>query len=118
MKIILDIIIISIFCNGWYLITRQGMLFFFLHDWYLWMCNGFIMANGETEFIYPDQRQFQRFFYSPLFGCVTCMASIYGTIIYLILNDFSISWLWPITIIASSYMNLLLNRLLDILYKD
>jgi len=114
MKILTDILIISLFCNGWYLITGHGMVFFFFHKWYVESIGGCIRSDGEV--IWNGYRwidKILRFFYNPLFGCITCMASIPGSLAYFVLNNFTISWIYPITIIGAACTNLIINRIYD-----
>lgn len=117
MKILTDILIISLFCNGWYLITRHGMALFFLHKLYLWLSNGVMKADNEVVWMLCH-KPILKIIYKPLFGCVTCMASIWGSLAYFVLNNFTLSWGYPVVIIACTSVNVLIYRILDILYKD
>jgi hypothetical protein len=110
---ITQIILISIFCNGWYLITRQGMILFFLHNWYLELFKGFIRADGDVEWMYKTSPEIPRFFYKPLFGCVTCMASIWGSIGYLILNGFDDIVKYIFTIVCVACLNVIIKNIYE-----
>jgi hypothetical protein len=112
MRLLTNILIISLFCNGVYLITRPKMLLFFIHDKYLDICKGFIRADGETEWIYRSFPTVPRFFYKPLFGCLPCMASIWGTIGYFGLGN-SFNWEFPIVIVTVACVNLIINRIYE-----
>jgi hypothetical protein len=112
MKILINILIISIFCNGIYLITRPGMILFFIHDWYLDLCKGFIRSDGDTEFIYRTFPIIPRFFYKPLFGCLPCMASIWGSVGYFVLGN-SLNWEYPIVIICVACVNRIVNQIYE-----
>jgi hypothetical protein len=109
---IATIIIISLFCNGIYLITRQGMILFFIHEWYLEVSKGFIRADGETEWMYRTFPTVPRFFYNPLFGCLPCMASIWGTLAYFGLGN-SFNWEYPIVIVAVACVNRVINGIYE-----
>jgi hypothetical protein len=108
---IATIIIISLFCNGIYLATREGMILYFFHDKYLDIAKGFIRADGEVEWIYK-QPTILRFFYKPLFGCLPCMASIWGTVAYFGLGN-SFNWVFPIVIISVACMNRVINSIYE-----
>lgn len=115
MKILTDILIISLFCNGWYLVTRQGMALCFIHKFYLRLSNGVIKDDGEVVWMLCH-KPILKTIYKPLFGCVTCMSSIWGSLAYFVLNNFTISWIYPVVIIACACMNVLIYRLMEKLY--
>jgi hypothetical protein len=109
MTILTDILIISLFCNGWYLITHDGMALDPLRKKYLDFAGGLELANGfiEWENYYP----ILKFLYKPLFGCVICYASIWGSLVYWSIDN---SWIhYPIVIISSSCVNLLIKNIYD-----
>jgi hypothetical protein len=112
---IATIIIISLFCNGIYLTTRQGMILFFLHNWYLEVSKGFFRSDGEIEWIYK-QPTILKFFYKPLFGCLPCMASIWGTVAYYGLGN-ALNWEYPIIIISCVFVNIFINTIYELLYN-
>ncbi len=105
MKLILDILTISIFCNGWYLITHDGMLFDGFRKKYLSLFGAVEYSDGrinwELTYVLP------RFIYKPLFGCIICMASIPGSICYWVINapTYENLTLWPIACICASVGN-------------
>jgi len=103
MNIIIDILIISLFCNGWYLICDHGMILHPLHRAYI----------NLYQDIHPDSIRYKilSFFYKPLFGCVTCMASIWGSAVYWTISESLI--LYPITIIGAACGNILINSIYD-----
>jgi hypothetical protein len=109
MRILIDILIISLFCNGWYLITN-GLLLDPLRKWYIDFAGGIEYANDEIHW-QSYNNPMLKFFYKPLFGCVTCMASIPGSIVYWIIDNSLIHY--PIVIIGAACTNLLINRLYD-----
>ena len=53
----------------------------------------------------------ERKIYKPIIGCVRCMPSIYGTIIYLLMMpiDINIVWQLPIVIVASVSLSAVIN---------
>jgi hypothetical protein len=103
MSILINILIISLFCNGWYLICDRGMVLFPIHQAYLSIYSD----------IHPDKiiHRVLAFLYKPLFGCVTCMASIWGSLVYWTISDNLI--LWPITIIGAACGNILINSIYE-----
>jgi hypothetical protein len=108
---IATIIIISLFCNGIYLATREGMILYFLHDKYLDKAKGFFRSDGEIEWIYKGNTLL-KFIYKPLFGCLPCMASIWGTVAYFGLGN-SFNWDYPIIIIGC----VCVNKLIQVIYE-
>jgi hypothetical protein len=108
MTILIDILIISLFCNGWYLLTN-GLILDPLRKKYLDYAGGIELSDGSIN--WDGYIPFLKFLYKPLFGCVTCMASIWGTLIYWIIDNSLIHY--PITIIAAACTNLLINKLYD-----
>lgn len=111
MKILTDILIISLFCNGVYLTTRQNMIFYFLHDWYLELSEGLLKSDGEIQWL-SGGRRVLRFIYKPLFGCLPCMASIWGSVGYFCLGN-SLNWQYPVIIIAVVCVNRIINQLYE-----
>jgi hypothetical protein len=114
MRILIDILIISLFCNGWYLITSQGMVLNIVREWYLTIAGGIENSSGEVYWSKLFQNKYQRvlaFIYKPLFGCVTCMSSIWGSLVYWTIDNSLIYY--PIVIIGAACTNLLINKLYD-----
>jgi hypothetical protein len=107
----IEIIIISLFCNGWYLITHDGMLFDPVRKSYLNICDAVERSDGQI--IWGYNHDFLKFFYKPLFGCIICMASIPGSIAYWIINDFTLDNLtkYPVIIICVAFVNYLLHNI-------
>jgi hypothetical protein len=112
-NMIAQIILISLFCNGWYLITRQGMIFFFLHRWYVEASKGFFRADGEVEWMYRTAPALPRFIYKPLFGCLPCMASIWGSTGYVMLNGFNDFVNYIFTIVCVACLNLIIKNIYE-----
>jgi hypothetical protein len=99
----IDILIISLFCNGWYLITRDGMLLDPIRKFYLSLCGGLEYGNGDITW----NNKIWRFIYQPIFGCIICMSSVIGSVAYWTLNDFTQQNLtkYPIYIICVAFVN-------------
>lgn len=66
-----SIITTSLFCCGFIIISDEGMI---LHAYRVWL----------KKVIRSD------FWRKPFGTCAPCMASIFGTLVYLALNDFSL----------------------------
>ena len=100
------IIIISLFCNGLYIVTRPGMLLEFFDRW-LYQ----IIFPDRSEDIKPLHTQL----YKPILGCIKCMASVWGVAISLILLPFSISLLFqiPLMCICASALNAVIYQLYE-----
>lgn len=86
------IIITALFVNGLSISTDTGMIFEHVKAWI-------------------KSKIGKRKIYKPIIGCVRCMPSIYGTIIYLLLIPIGISILWqlPIVIVASVALSSVIN---------
>ena len=86
------IVITGLFVNGLSISTDTGMIFEHVKAW--------IKSKiGEHKI------------YKPIIGCVRCMPSIYGTIIYLLMMpiDINIVWQLPIVIVASVSLSAVIN---------
>jgi hypothetical protein len=62
------------FCLGWRTVTSEGQLLYFIRKFF------------EDRI---DNKAFE-FIGKPFVLCITCMASIWGVIIYTLLNEFSL----------------------------
>lgn len=116
---LIKILFISLFCNGIYLLFNFGNLFDFLRLWYVSISGGIQRNDGRITWVQdPNNKTDQpikKFFYKPLFGCITCMTSIWGSIVYWSIETYTIQTLilYPITIVCCACMNLLINRLYE-----
>jgi hypothetical protein len=90
----IDIIIISLFCNGINLI----------------MSDGFILNPIK---LYADRNcpKWLRWLYTPIFGCVVCMASFWGSIGYVLIHPIGKDY--PVIIVCVAFLNLFTNQLLN-----
>jgi len=91
--IILQIIVITaLFVNGLSISTDTGMIF-------------------EHVKACIKSKIGERKIYKPVIGCVRCMPSIYGTIIYVLMMpiDINIFWQLPIVIVASVSLSAVIN---------
>ena len=117
--VLINIVLISLFCNGIYLLFNFGNVFDFIRLWYLSLCGGIQRNDGRITYtIDANDRVYHPikiFFYKPLFGCITCMASIWGSVGYLILSQVITQHIiiYPITIVCCACMNLLINRIYE-----
>ncbi len=109
MNILINILIISIFCNGWFLITHDGMV---LDNFRIWLDSALPV------------RGILRALYKPFIGCIICYSSIWGTLIYYILSSISpqklsiLAMNYPIVIIGSAFANYFLFKLLGLIEKN
>ncbi len=89
------IILISLFCNGlFYLTTEEGMPLKFIDRW--------IDKRLDNKLLI--------FIYSPILGCITCMSSVWGTLLYWHFIGFTTESYYelPIVVISSAYLNTLM----------
>jgi len=94
------IVIVSLFCNGLYIVSRPGKLFDFADNNLQSFMLGHIWFAG---------------FYKPILGCVRCMASLWGIALSLLMlpMDWSILWRIPIICISASALNAILFELYE-----
>lgn len=102
---LIEIFIISLFCNGLYKVTESGYLLDFVDKW--------------AKKVMPD------WLYTPFLGCPYCMASLWGSVIYWALEY---SWFgmvtrgtiicWPIVCVACVYLNGYLHETLEAIKKQ
>jgi hypothetical protein len=112
MSALITIVIISLFCNGIYLITRQGMILHPLNRWVINKLGGVEHSDGSVAFLYNSLFYFKcTMLYKPLFGCITCMSSIWGSAAYWTISD-SLSF-YPVAIIGAACVNLIINQIYD-----
>lgn len=99
----IDIIVISLFCNGWNLITHDGLILDPLRKLYLNICGAIEYNNGDIEW----EKPIHKFFYQPVFGCIICMSSVIGSVGYWTLRDFNAYNIkvYPIYIICVAFTN-------------
>jgi hypothetical protein len=109
MRILTDILIVALFCNGWFLLTN-GLLLDSLRLWYLDKAKGIERADGEIYWEW-GYNPILKFLYNPLFGCVACMASIWGSIVYWTIDSSPVYY--PIVIISSIFVNALIKNIYD-----
>lgn len=100
MEYLINILIISLFCAGLAKSTEQGMILEGLYKW--------------LHFRLPE------WLFLPILGCVYCMASVWGTVLYWLLETkvwgFEIApgtWvMWLVTCVACVFVNGLLYNAL------
>jgi len=110
------IVLISLFCNGIYLLFNFGNVLDPARLWIIDKLGGINMSDGRVMFRNDNNFKYKcSFFYKPLFGCITCMSSIWGSIAYFTLTFLTPQpiVLYPVIIICCSCMNLLINRLYE-----
>lgn len=83
--IITKLFLISAFCVGWKVLTSEGMRLHPLAKWFKRMVEG--RPPGPSE---PRRKWKKRgeWIYKPVFGCVMCYASFWGSIVYWVLTVF------------------------------
>ncbi|HWB64863.1 MAG TPA: hypothetical protein VG603_15205 [Chitinophagales bacterium] len=94
------IVIISLFCNGLYIITRPGMIF------------GFVSYRLELLAL---KYYWFTFAYKPLLGCIKCMASVWGIAIsFLVLSPgWYMLWYVPVACICASATNTIIYQMYE-----
>lgn len=106
------LIFMAFFCCGLKLITHKdhGFIFDFVGIW----CDSLsTKAQTAAHPFHKAKRIFYNtldFAFKPIIGCVTCMASVWGTIGYFLFRNESISE-WVFFCIALSFANTILYEL-------
>lgn len=81
--IVYKIFLMSLFCLGVYKMTHDEMIFDFIRKWFLKKLNG-IKDDGRV--LFPEKTFWVCEIYKPLFGCIYCMASVWGSVAYISLS--------------------------------
>lgn len=91
--------IISLFCNGLFLLKEKGFPLHFIDQFIDNLC-----AKGKKWIL---------ILYAPLLGCITCMSSLWGIMGYWILEGFTEKSLHelPILIIICAFLNTFLYEI-------
>lgn len=119
-NILITISLMSIFCNGWYMITRNGMILDSVRKLFLAIAGGYDRSDGGIE--WDEYKEFHlvlipRYIYKPLFGCIICMSSIPGSVAYWVACSFQFTnqnlIQWPIACVCASFMNYFLFTLIE-----
>lgn len=137
---ILQLILLSLWCHGWYYLFQPGEALYFLSKWAYkihdkgksdkeigerkiksWYMN---QQGSDEEYkttlvdLYHEKMEentikFERkiYFLKPLFLCPICFASLYGTGGYLLLN-YTIWGVFPVAIISLISVNRIFNKFL------
>jgi hypothetical protein len=97
-KVLIEILLIALFCNGLQLASEEGMIF---------------------HRIARKIKSWPEWINKPIIGCIYCMASVWGTIIHTAFNYNNIPGMvtLPIVIVASVYLNGLVGELLALLQE-
>lgn len=126
-SILLTMIIVSTFCNGLHMISQKGMIFYFLRRWidHKHEDNSAMLKDERIPFEEYEARERVLDVWNPIIMCVTCMASVWGTIIFIAMyiagfypevapyyvGTFFV--MWATIVIGSSYLNTLLYRICE-----
>jgi len=76
--LMLDILIISLFCCGLHFITRDGWLLDFIDYALLGALGGAIRYGVDRSITWKNK--LGEYAYKPLLGCVVCMGSVWGVL--------------------------------------
>jgi len=137
-NILLISVIIGMVTNAINIITKPGMIFGFIQDWFhlkvkemeqvnIKIVNELILEQNSQSFINYKRDELQdkidlfKFRLKPLFLCPTCMSSVWGTIVFCVINltfnlfayDYKLFGIWVLTIIVSSFSSYLFSKLND-----
>jgi len=99
MSILTQILIIGLFCNGLKLASEEGMIFY---------------KPARKVLSWPE------WINKPIIGCIYCMASVWGSLVFLALNHNNLSGTiinLPIVVVASVFVNGSLYELLALLQE-
>jgi len=115
--ILLTILIISLWCNGVYIITSEGQLGYPVRELLHKVFNKeFIIPKHKTY--YDGKRAYwdwgiyctdtwikglKKTLFKPLIGCITCMASIHGAYVYIFLHG--LDWNLILCCVCAAWLN-------------
>ena len=91
--------------------TREGMILNGFNRW-LWL----ILSNVDD--IHTSQKRISAIdkLFKTLFDCTPCMASLYGTISFLMTDvcfEYGILWQWAVWVFSLCGFNWLLNKIIN-----
>lgn len=95
-RLIIEILILSVFCNGLYIAAEDGMILSRPNRWM--------------------EKKLPLWIYKPLLGCIYCMASIWGAVVHLVLSGIANLHYLPILIICGCFTNGFVRTLYDLVY--
>lgn len=109
-----QIIITSLFTSGLYISTHEPYLLSFLRKWLVKLLGGTIHFNPADESIDYVVTGWQWYIWKPLIGCLPCMSSVWGIVLYVWFNQLSFESLYelPIIIISSSCINYFVKKII------
>jgi len=113
---IIFILLVSLFTTGLYVAGHQPFLLFELRYWYaVKVLKGFYQldADGNELYHFGSRRQKSKaeYFFKPVWGCLPCMASVWGVVIYSLVATYDIHSIYelPIIIIGASGLNYIIK---------
>lgn len=108
------ILLTSLFCIGLYVSTSPGYLLGPIKSNLAYLLGG-EYREVENE-IYFEFKGIMKHLWKPFLGCITCMASFWGIVIYFIFVHPSINTIYelPIQIIAASGINNIISKWLNL----
>jgi hypothetical protein len=126
--LLLTIIITSIFCNGWSIITDEGNVLYFIRKPFeraidnlehyqnrLIIVNRFDSCNKELK-KYIRLKIFQNniiyYIGKPFVLCITCYSSVWGASVFIAMNGISINTIPYLVInsVAAAFLNTLIYK--------
>jgi hypothetical protein len=117
--LLLTSLIISLFCCGLTEISREGRVLYFLRQPFEGLDELLMILRGEEDKRYTRTQLFSikvaGFISKPLILCPTCMASIWGVVIFCLMHGFYVSEIPAMIVccIMSAFINSFLSTLLE-----
>lgn len=111
--IIEQILITSLFTSGLYITTTEPYLLAWVRDWIgLLILDGYYEEDINGTCYIEFNQNWKYLIWKPLLGCLPCMASFWGIILYLIFNVITINSIYelPIILFGASAINYIVNR--------
>lgn len=102
------IILTSVFTQGLFIVGQDPYILAPFRQWLAAKLGGVAMYNDNELYFEFDNWICE--LWKPIWGCPTCMASIWGIISYSIFYEYSINTLWilPLFIISVSCLNFII----------
>ena len=105
MELLIQSIIISLFCVGLRIVSGQGMILWFLRFPYIYLQ----VLKEENEL--KPAGTILHYILKPVIGCVTCMSSVWGVTLSYIYYELNLKTILVIFIVA--YLNTFLYNVND-----
>lgn len=98
----------SFVCLGLYITGSNGYLLFWLKNFIATSLGGVYLERDEAY--HEFENKFIGYLWKPFWGCVTCMASVWGSVVYFLFSKVTHETIYelPILILCSAALNFII----------